>query len=129
MGQRMGGLNTIYQRLPTWNQVREKFWTTRWVAPAINFGCGIAFIGWGFTREGYWRDYFMILGGTQLGFALMWFVTPMRIQHLSEEQRKAISDDMALVMIQAARRAEEAYGRHFPVPTTSEEPPPTTRLN
>jgi hypothetical protein len=118
-------MNKYLQWLPTWEQIKEKFWTTRWLSPAINLGCGLLFLGWGFTRDfGWWRDYFMILGGMQIGFAIMWFCTPMRIYHVSPEQQKAMSDDMALVMIQAARRAEEVYGGNFDI-----ERPPTSKMN
>jgi hypothetical protein len=80
------------------------------------------------SEAGPWRDWHMFLTGFIVGVLFLGAITPIRIQHLSEEQKKAMSDDIALIMIEAARRAEEAYGGHFPVPT-SEQPPPTTRLN
>jgi hypothetical protein len=120
-------MNKYLERLPNWKEVREKFWISRWYVPAVNLSFGAIFLGWGLTQEGWWRDYFMVLGGGQLGFALIWFVTPMRIYHVSPEQRKAMSDDMALIMIEAARRAEEAYGVHFR--TEQELPPPTSKMN
>jgi hypothetical protein len=79
------------------------------------------------SEAGPLRDWNMFLTGAIIGMLVLGLMTPVRIQYMSAEQKKATSDDIALIMIEAARRAEEVYGGHFPIPP--QETPPTTRLN
>jgi hypothetical protein len=121
-------LNTIYRRLPTWRQIFGWLFVSRWIAPIVNSILAIIIFLIALNSDaGPWRDWHMVLTGFIVGVIFLGLITPIRIYHLSAEQKKATSDDVALIMIEAARRAEEVYGGHFPVPT--EQPPPTSRLN
>jgi hypothetical protein len=124
----MGFLNAIYQRLPTRKQIFGWLFVSRLISPIVNTILAIIIFYLAINSDaGFLRDWNMFLTGSIVGMLILGLLTPVRIHYMSEEQKKATSDDIALIMIEAARRAEEVYGGHFPIPT--EQPPPTTRLN